>query len=165
MTNRKRKFQRFGSRVFALCMFSALASVSEACKPRRSEGYGVKSDRLGSGCVGEVASRIDTMGIRVEDAAYGGGVRVACVEPNLGLHVQYGLQKDDVILALNRNTTFTSAADFEEKIKVLEADFEEPISAWEFTVERGGQKLILSAKADWGGCIPESFTRCGSVIK
>lgn len=157
--------KQIASRFFVLCVSAALVSAALGCKPRRSSAYGVKSDGVGSGCVGEIASRTDTMGIRVENSADGAGVRVACVEANLGLHVQYGLLKDDVIVALNRSTTFTSVAEFEEKIKMLEADFDEPISAWEFTVDRGGQKMVLSANPEWGGCIPETFSRCGSVVK
>ena len=163
MTNKK--CQGITSHFFLLCVIAALVGVAGGCKPRKSSYYAAKSDGVGPGCVGEIASRTDTMGIRVENSADGAGVRVACVEPNLGLHVQYGLQKDDVIIGLNRNTTVTSVVDFEEKIKILEADFDEPISAWEFTVDRGGKKLILSANPEWGGCIPEAFSRCGSVVK
>jgi S1-C subfamily serine protease len=103
------------------------------------------------------------MGFKVADGDR--GAIVSCVEPSMGLHQQYGLRQGDVIVELNRHTPVTSAADFAAKVKQLENDLDLPIAAWEFVVNRGGQKVTLAPKAAWAACGVISFERCGSVIR
>jgi S1-C subfamily serine protease len=102
------------------------------------------------------------MGFKVADGDH--GAIVSCVEPSMGLHQQYGLRQGDVIVELNRHTPVTSAADFTAKVTQLENDLDRPIAAWEFVVNRGGQKVTLAPKPAWVACGVVSFERCGSVV-
>ena len=138
---------------------------TSSCRKRSNGNSYSKGMAVGHGCVGELESTMDRMGFRVGDAGSEAGAVITCVEPFLGLHRQYGLQKGDIIVGLNHQTPVHSASDYAEKVKDLATDINEPISTWEFVILRDGKRLTLHAPADWVGCGTDDFSHCGNVAQ
>lgn len=141
-----------------------VALAVSACKTPNSGGEAKSQASLdqqaGPDCALEQGTWAGRMGFRLTDTT--GGAAIECVVLGQGLH-HIGLRAGDKITALNGGAGVGSSLDFERTATELAKSLQPRIMHWEFTVERGGQKVEVAPSKDYPGCALFTFDDCGPL--